>query len=474
MLYSIWKNIVGGTDVNISDFVLRIDNVPYLTKNLDYTLVAGGYNFVYSSQAVNPIEAGDRILFYRETQVIHIGIVEKAVFNEDDLTYNIQVNHILSELQKRNTANTRTPSAGGGLGYMQFLEKLVTASSEITIGGTAYDLILAKDLIELIILETEEEDLLLDWTNASFYTSESFTWKSIQAGDNTQTEVNAPASEISSIYFLPQQINCTGISGIYLDTEFTNDLHSDRPSLFDLLSILCSMFGLSFVPKDATTFYVVSPRTNPDGEIDDDDIYEIFSEDEITESTGAQVTYSTLDYQLWFRDAFAYPNYDSGTMYFNGDYVIYLGNIYRATFGYYNATEPETGGIVGIDPTDTEYWLQVTEDIENVYYIDVGQATNLEIFKNYEYKVGIKPTYLDWYDNFNPLVIDTGDCYICIPSVSDNYTVLKNQKVAKTNSFTRVEMETKASLVLGATLYEFTSIEISDINNDTVEVEYFI
>ena len=473
MLYSIYKNVVSGTDVNISDYVLKIDNVPYLTKNLDYTLVAGGYNFVYSSASVTVLASGDRILFYRDTQVIHIGIIEKVTFNEDDLTYNIEVRHILSELQKRNTANTRTPSAGGGLGYVQFLEKMLTASDEITIGGTAFDLVNAKDLIDLIVVETEEETLSLDWTNVSLYTSESFTWKSIQAGDSSLLEVNAPASEISAIYFLPQQINCTGIGGVYLDSEFTNDLHADRPSLFELLSVLCSMFGLSFVPKDATTFYVVSPKTSFDGVLDDGDIYSIFSEDEIIESTGVQSTYGTFDYHLWFTEAFGYPEYDSGTEYFNGDYVLYLGNVYRATFGYYNATEPETGGIIGIPPTNTEYWLQVTIDIENGGYISVGQS-NPNIFVNYEYKVGIKPTYLDWYDNFNPLVIDTGDCYIGIPSVSDNNTVLKNQKTAKTNSYTRVEMETQAGLVLGATLYEFTNIEISDINNDTVEVEYYL
>jgi hypothetical protein len=475
MLYSIWKNNVGGTDVNISDYVLRISNVPYMSKNLDKSLVASGYSFTYSFNSPTALASGDRILFYREAQVIHIGIVEKSIFNEDNQTYNVQVNHILSELQKRNTANTRTASGGGGLGYVQFLEKMVTASNPITVGGISYTLLLAKDLIDLIIAETEVAALSLDWTNTALYDSTlNWIWKSVQAGDASLTEVNSPTSAISGIYFLPHQINCTGIGGIYLDTEFTNDLHSDRPSLFELLSVLCSMFGFSFIPKDATTFYVVSNRLSPAGHFADEDIYSVFSEDEIIESTGAQSSYSTLDYHLWFRDAYAYDAYDSGTAYFNGDYVTYSGNVYRATFGYYNATEPETGGIIGIDPTNTEYWYQVTEDIEMRYYVTVGQATSLQIFINYEYKVGIKPTYLSWLDNFNPIVVSTGDAYICIPSVSDAYTVIQNQKAAKTNSFTRVEMETKASTVLTGTLYEFTSIEISDINNDTVECEYYI
>ncbi|MDY0082850.1 MAG: hypothetical protein RBR74_06695, partial [Ignavibacteriaceae bacterium] len=387
--------------------------------------------------------------------------------DEEALLYSVEVMHVLAELRKRNLFDTRTEN-GLGTGWEQLLDHMLTESDEITIGSLSYDLIAVKDLINMIVSETETETLFLDWTNVDLYTQETFEWSCIKAGETSGERYNTPTSDIDDCYMMPQQVICMGQNAIYSPNEYTDSMKADSPSLFELLSLFCSIYALYFIPKDATTFYVVSEKEVATGYFDDDEIYDIETEIELTESWGTKSSYSTLDHKLWFVSSVS--SYDSGTAYYNGDYVAYEGNIYRATFGYYNAPDPETGSIVGIAPSDPDYWMQVTLDVEMTAYIDPIQTT--EWFVSYEYSLGVKPTSLDWYDNFNIIVMDGTVGYVSIAAADSELTPLYYQRRSKLLSYKRTTIITDASKVFSATLKDYDLVSVSDINNDIIEVEY--
>ncbi len=456
MLYRIEINTTP-SNIDFSDYVQSIDKVLYKTNNRDKTIIAEGYTFKLTEKCPYTIETGTRILFWRNTTLIHIGIVEKKLYDEDNHIYTVYVNHVLSELKKRNTNLTRQDNGVGG--YKTFMEVLLENTSEVTIEGFGYDLILFKDLIDLIVNETEQAGLNVDWTGVNFYTEPSFYWRCYEAGDATLTEKDSPTVDTSKLYFLAQQINCSGVNGIYAPSEFTDEMKADKPSLFDILVQVCVLLGINFVAKNATTLYAVSVRSDmSDSYLSDDEMYKIETEDDITDATGAEATYGTYDYHLWFGGWSGIPDWAPGS-YFEEQYVKYGGNIYRASID--TSEEPTVG--------EGQYdWYQITSDIEVQAYIS---PISQEEFVQYNHRYGVKCENVNWMDNFNPIIADSGVGYFAIPVTDKQHSCAMYLANALTLDFRHKTIVCPAEKIIDVGLYEYDSIYIEDINNDTVEIE---
>jgi len=458
MLYRIEINTTP-SNIDFSDYVLRIDNVPYKTNNVDKTIIFEGYTFELSSRCPHTITTGTRILFWRDTVLIHIGIVDKMFYDEEQQTYRVIVAHVLSNLKKRNTHKTR--QYNGVDDYYTLLEVLLQNSAEVNVNGLSYDLILYKDIIEVLVNEAEDNGLSIDWSGANYYSEPSITWRCYEVGDDTFTEKNSPTVDTSKVYFLSQQINCSGVNAILAPSEFTDEMNADKPSLFTLLTQICIMLGINFVPKNATTFYAVSQRTAmPALYLSDDEIFEINSEYNIRQAYGCETTYSTLDYHLWFNQDWDIPDWQTGISYYEGDYVIYNGQIYRASV---DTSEEPTVGAGQYD------WYQITVDIEMNYYLVPLVNQNASV--QYNHRFGVNCVNLEWMNNFNPLIVNGGSAYFIIPTTNSDYSVAKLLKDGVMASYRRKVIICPASKVISVSMYDWDSIYINDINSDTAEIE---
>lgn len=464
MLYTIKK--YGTPDIDLSDYVTDIDKIPYWTKNLDYSLMAEGFTFKISINCGTALATDDRIIVFRNTLVVYNGIVEKVEYDEDSRLNVVTVKHILSVLQ---ILNTSAIYAWMGL-YAQ----------SINVGGTNYNLVSFTDLIDGIVEEITISlgaIVYVDWTNATFFTTRTLAWVGYNAGT---LELSDTLDE-TGLFFLPEQINCINQAGVFSPANITNliageDAEGKRPKLFDLLSLLCSIVGISFIPKDKDTFYAVSIQNAiPPGYITDDEFFEINTEELKKQADGVVARYSSLRDNLFFgQDLPAWS--DAGVLYDVGQIVTYSAAQWYCTYRNRSNANSYPGNT---NPAYSFMWILFTRDFGDYYISDDPQynGSDKNFYIDYEYSDGVDGETINWMDNFNPILINTTThkAWVCYPHLAwPTATAVKYIMAAELNSFTKTTARIPASLVIDTTLYEFLTVYIDDINNDTVEVEYVV
>lgn len=450
------------TEISFADYVTDIDKIPYLTRNRDYSLVCEGYSFRLSYNSSVTLDVGDRILFYRDTVLIHVGLIEKIILDEEELLYKIDVKHILQDLKTRNTKDSvRTDEF---LNPQTFVERLLNDSVTRTVGTTDFQLIGFKKLVEAIFDELNIISLTVDWTNANLYTEPSFQWMGSEVGTDSIGLI--AAADTDDIYFLPEQINCMNQDGIFAPDNIIGDgMDAKRPSLWDLLSILCSMVGLNFVPKTATSFYAVCGASTCASISDDNDLYDIEEEEIEPDASGVNVKYQTLVLSAWLG-TINYNPWVSGNDYYLASLVSYGGAIYMCVAFHTNGTTAP--------PSSSDWaYLGVIPPFSFNYYVDPQYGGNDEsIWVSYESLYGVNPAQLDWFNNFNPIIwFSSSSVYVVVPQVDVNTTCMKYQKQAELNSFIHQTITTKASYIFDNYYIDNEGVYIADINTDTVEVE---
>lgn len=411
---------------DVSNNVTKIGNIPYINRNVDYTLAAEGYSFSLSIKAATIPIKGWRVWFYRNTELIHIGVITEIIFKEDRQEYDITVAHIFTELRKRNTKD----SVGV---FDSFYAQMLTETEIRNIWSHDYSLISYRKLIEVIIYQISFlHGFTIDWTNTRFYDSYYVAWYGIyrpdpDGGTDTYYDEVSPAVTEADILFLPEQINNTGEPHVHNPSDLIDDPNtielsdSHRVDLFELLSILCSMLGVYFIPKNTTVFYACNIRPYVPGTVGagtyltDDDFYEV-DDNEITEKEfGIQVSYSTLKHQKQLIPG--------APFYFNP-----------------RASMPQ------------------------------GDGTEM----NLTFSDGKNCTSLTWLNHLNPIINVPGTVHVVYPrckDIGDSVMWLQARKsLYEIKHFIRT---ISASHIFdSATLYEFNEVTINDVEGDTVEVKY--
>lgn len=291
------------TQVDVSNFVLSIDSIPFITKNRDYSLITGGYKFILSYTTNMIPTIGSRVFAYRGTKIIHIGIIKKVYYNKNKLEYTVDVGHIFSVLKDKTTKETTTY-------YASFVDALIAQSENRTVWGSTYKLITVIELIKAIIKEISAwSEISVVWYAVNYFNTKYYQWYGTYRWDSDEQDKYfdelCPVTTYDDVLFLPQQINCCGEPDVHnpsdlLDPSTIETSDSRRITLFDILSLLCSMFGFYFVTKGVNEFYVCNERPYVPGTVGsgtfltDDDFLSINDEDVTEKNKGIRINYRTL------------------------------------------------------------------------------------------------------------------------------------------------------------------------------------
>lgn len=296
---------------DVSNEIIACSEIPYAMKNRDCTLLADGYTVEISDAAEVVPETDLFVYAYRDTEIIHIGYITKISRDEDNLSYKLTIAHVFDILNKMNTKDSSLNTLGS------FYEDMIEESEERVTWGHTYKLISYKKLIELIIKEiTGVNSFAVDWSNSRFWTDHYYAWEGWYRWDEDENDKSdfeiCPATQVNDILFMPEMINNTGEPHVHDPTDLTDvstpeqvmaveNVNANRRSLFSILSLLCSMTGLYFIPKARAAFYAVNlrqyvPGTVGAGEfLSPDDFIEINDEGVIAKDSGIKSSYDTLD-----------------------------------------------------------------------------------------------------------------------------------------------------------------------------------
>lgn len=461
-------------DTDISDYVTDIDKVPYLTKNRDGTLIVEGYKFKISHNAPYTPVTNDKVYFWRETTLIHNGIIGEVVYDEEDRKYEVEVKHFLSVLQDKDNWGTIS-------GESSFLNNLIANYSTypVSVNGGSERLINYKNLLRAIFNEIQiVNPITLDFGDVfatPYWVEPGVRWYGNPIGVAGTLEPSTSGNS-NDVWFLPEQIIGINQNGIFAPANIVgDDMLSKRPTLFDLLSTLCSILGVSFIPKSKYSFYPVSSEhSNPSANValTDDVLYDIEVEKEIQDSTGVESSYETLCLSLMLN------SYDSAAEWLSG--INYLeGNIVHQNLDTYMCVTAHTSD-VNNKPTASSgpnYWIVYHGVINLRYYVDTDpylNGNNPSFYFKYDSVAGKNPTRIDWLDNFNPIIIVAGNGWVCTPVVDSDLSCAKYLVHGVTDSYQKVTAVVPANLVIGASWWLYESIYVEDINTNTVEIEYVI
>lgn len=408
--------------VDVSDYVFALGEVPIIECNKDYSLVASGFSFSLDMNCLTTPVKGQSVYFYRENELLFNGFVKTIDPKEEENYYNITVEHKLINLKNYYTNNA--------------FKTLLEALDELKyINLFNHSVISMKNVFNAIF---SAESLTLDWT---LYSDLIIPWQGETQVLGSSTSIYGSGSGVTlnnvyidQIYFLPNQLICINQEHVYEPSWLTSEQgEANRLSLFELLSILCTMLKITFAPKTETSFYVINGSSNYDIDENDDETYE-FEAEEIDGDyfSGYSVSQMTLNVQsVMNNDSFWFP-YTEGQSY------------------YYDAATQWNG----------------------------GNIPNAEaVVPTYTWGYGQKPHDLLWYNHFNPIILQTDVTYghrawIVYPYVNDTLgNTVMNQVRAISTNFIKKSIETDFDLITVNGYRSIAKIAVVDIIKDTILIE---
>jgi hypothetical protein len=419
MIYSIYHNTIN----DISAYVTDLGAVPIITRNEDYSLVAEGYSFVVSNK-IALLEKDDLISFYRNNEMLHLGYISKVTFNEETKTYNITVSHILEKLKSFQTDDD--------------FKILMNAVDTIkNINGQDHEVIHYSSLMAAILSAI---NITIDWnlwTEKTDYSASGYYHTG--TGSGLPPLEGVPAFGETDIFFLPNQILCLNQAKCwhpsYLNTE---EGTRNRVNLFDLLSFLFSLTGLVIKIKNDSSVYILNHKEI--FSIDDDDILDYEEEGIDPQTKALTLSYTSLKTH-------------TGKIIISGSPPVPSLRHYwfplNANQAYYYDSSSEYNG----DPND------VAEYIYNSTVVTIDDKS-----------------VIAWYNNFNAIVLHsfegTHKCWLVEPVFAGRSFPVMYLGDWKLISYTKVTVQTYASVGLALNLANVLSIKVTDINTDNIEMEY--
>lgn len=254
--------------VDISNYVLQHSAIPYIQRNRDYTLRCEGFKMTVASTVtgVAGVIGGQEVLVESGATIIFFGIVNKYIYNYEDMTYSIEVSNILTELQEAvcDYDTLHALIAGGSPTMYQYS----TDYYSYKIVGVLY--LLAKMFaVKSMTLDTTEIDAVDAFTGTGDFPK---TYKYLE------------------LYFDEYQLYCIGqdVATIYTEIDDSGPANggywSKKKSLFDVASEIIAGFGLILLCTGERTYKVTAAIGNYT--ISDTDKYS-YAEQSITASETA-------------------------------------------------------------------------------------------------------------------------------------------------------------------------------------------
>lgn len=398
-----YKLIINSTDV--SDYITSIGEVPIISRNPDYTIIYEGYKCKLSSAStVIPVK-NDSVYFYSGSILLHNGYIDSIQYNYDDRDFEIEVSHIFKKFEDVLVSPTTT-----------FNNYLYNNTIQKNVYGQTTTLIKHKSLIKAIF---DIEGLTVD--TSSYCTNNTFNWYAW----HDHVMHTAVAGNDDEIYYLPEQILNINQDGIYTPGQMNppdDTVLGNQITVLELLSLLSSITGYAYAPKDTSSFYIIN--NNDHQVIDTNKIYN-YQETNYIGDIGLYINYKTL------------PTDNKAGL----GYVGYLNTYWLPT-----------------NKTQTMYISETTAQMEYT-------TLDIHLMKNKE---------ITWYNNFNPILVSSaGTGSVCTPDIGVSSCV--NYKWKALIDATKIEMVVDANEVsLSNQLYAVERMSVDDIKHNTIKIEYRI
>ena len=286
------KHYHGGFWIDISDYVAGAGDVPYISRNRDWTLRAESWsvsiastirdhasyvdNFVFS--------ANERIAVWNSTKLLLVGYIKAAPLDYREMVFNLEV---VSDIQKIDNYKIDYDT----------LHSVLTAGSPSVyeyrsrcyyVMPTVHYLYLMKKmfLVAGLILDTSEVDNVV-----AFH----YTYDATYNADVMYKELFVGESEL---YCLNQSVDA------YHSVIDNNlyDYNRDKITFFELIKELCGILSLMIIPTSIDNYKIILPTVNytisDHTGSNDDSLYEYqpenLSADELITNLG--LDYQDVDY----------------------------------------------------------------------------------------------------------------------------------------------------------------------------------
>jgi len=239
---------------DISSYVTDIDAVPFVTRNPDFTLVAEGYKFNYSSACTSSFDVGDEVYFYSGSRALHHGYIISSKYDYDKQINEVEVEHDFLRL-KEYVVDVAT-----------FGTAFSTYSTVQNTNNYNNNLINGMGIIQSCL------SIIGRTVDTSSYTSRNYTslygYYGIYTGGTGWSfygESIFDIDEATEIFYFPNQLYAMGqgniVTAAYIQTA--DSMIDKIPTAWDLLSHILSVMGICLVTKDETTYYVINNIAPP-------------------------------------------------------------------------------------------------------------------------------------------------------------------------------------------------------------------
>ena len=246
------------TYYDVSDWVTNLSEIPYITRNNDYTIVSD-YVKLNLSQAYpkgNIFKLNDSVLIWSGSQLLYNGIIKGKNTLYDDLKYEYVVNNSLIEsFDLKNIQFTYDEMND----YLTPYKQTKTIYAKVPAYGNDR-WVQAHDLIYAIF---DKIGITLDTTYVYYHLMNvrgfQYSVTTLNPPYLTHSDIDLLIGTDTLFFWIPMLygINQVGMHqyGVIQNSE---TLMENVPTLYEVLVKLCSLLGIVFIPKTSTSYYIVS------------------------------------------------------------------------------------------------------------------------------------------------------------------------------------------------------------------------
>ena len=240
---------------DVSDFITDVADLPYITRNDDYTLVHDYVNIKQSfAYTTKQFAKGDQVLIWSGSQLLFNGVIADKKSNQGNFEHQYKLEDSLIRKFKLGNYKLRTSDMAEFINpytvQKTILTKVPTHTADRWIN--VYDLMYA--IFNRIGMTVDTTYLFYHGMQCNGY---NFTYVP-NAFVQSYEDVLTIGTDTLWLW-VPMMY---GMNQNYIWSQNYIDTHPDlidlTPSIYDVLSFLQSILNVVFIPKSATEYYIIS------------------------------------------------------------------------------------------------------------------------------------------------------------------------------------------------------------------------
>lgn len=244
---------LSGAYVDVSDFITHISDIPYITRNDDYTIVSDYVKIKQSNTYTSyQFDIGNPVLIWSGSQLLYNGVISEKNILYDSYEYEYLIeNSLLTSFNLKKYKVTSDDFEPSLTPYRQ--QKTIYGKAPVGYWINAYDVVNAI---------FDKVGVSLDTTYLQYHGEYVKGYEFIHTPNPSTLSHTESLMTIGTdtLYFWEPMIYGIGQQNIQQRGQIQNSpaLMEQTISLFDLLGYLSSLLSLVFIPKAQTEYYIVS------------------------------------------------------------------------------------------------------------------------------------------------------------------------------------------------------------------------